>query len=74
MLVKKPELSLPTMTDFMPAANWIEREIHELLGVNFVGHPRLDKLLLPDDWQEGIYPLRKKTYESVQENAERDYK
>ncbi|MFC1568169.1 NADH-quinone oxidoreductase subunit C [Candidatus Margulisiibacteriota bacterium] len=74
VLVKKPELSMPTFTDFMPAADWIEREIHELLGVNFVGHPRLEKLLLPDDWPEGVHPLRKKTLESERENVERDYK
>lgn len=70
-LVRKPELEMATVTDFLPAAEWIEREIHELLGVNFVGHPRLDKLLLPDDWPEGVYPLRKKTFESGQENAKR---
>jgi Ni,Fe-hydrogenase III component G len=74
VLVKKPELGMPTFTDFMPAAEWIEREIHELLGVNFIGHPRMEKLLLPDDWPEGVYPLRKKTFESVQENVERKYK
>lgn len=71
VLVKKPELEMPSFTDFMPAAEWIEREIHELLGVNFIGHPRLEKLLLPDDWQDGIYPLRKKTFESERENTER---
>lgn len=39
-------------------ANWIEREIHELLGVNFIGHPDLRRLLLPDEWPDGVYPLR----------------
>ncbi len=71
VLVKKPELEMPTFTDFMPAAEWIEREIHELLGVNFIGHPRLEKLLTADDWPEGVYPLCKKTFESTQENVER---
>jgi len=71
VLVKKPGLEMPTFTDFLPAAEWIEREIHELLGVNFIGHPRLEKLLLPDDWQDGVYPLRKKTFESEKENVER---
>lgn len=60
VLVKKPELEVPTFTDFMPAAEWIEREIHELLGVNFIGHPRLETLLLPDDWEPGVFPLRKR--------------
>jgi Ni,Fe-hydrogenase III component G len=71
-LVKKPELEMPTFTDFMPAAEWIEREIHEMLGVNFIGHPRLEKLLTSDDWPEGVYPLCKKSYESIQENVERE--
>ncbi len=39
-------------------AEWIEREIWELLGVNFKGHPGLKRLLLNDDWPEGVYPLR----------------
>ena len=74
VLVKKPELEMPTFTDFMGAANWIEREIHELLGVNFAGHPNLATLLLPDDWQPGMFPLRKKTFESEKEGIEREYK
>jgi Ni,Fe-hydrogenase III component G len=40
-------------------AEWIEREIWELLGVDFLGHPNLKHLLLIDDWPEGKYPLRK---------------
>lgn len=71
VLAKKPECEMLSCTDFMPAAEWIEREIHELLGVNFLGHPRLKKLLMADDWPEGVYPLRKKTFESTQENVER---
>jgi Ni,Fe-hydrogenase III component G len=74
VLVEKPELEMPTFTDFMEAANWIEREIHELLGVNFIGHPNLTTLLLPDDWEPGVFPLRKKTFESEKEGIEREYK
>ncbi len=58
-LAEKPYPEMPSATSFMPAADWIEREIHELLGVNFIGHPNLVKLLLADDWPDGVYPLRK---------------
>jgi len=43
----------------MKCAEWIEREIHEMFGVNFKGHPNLKHLLLKDDWPEGNYPLRR---------------
>lgn len=42
-----------------PAAEWIEREIWELLGVQFRNHPDPRHLLLGDDWPEGKYPLRR---------------
>ena len=71
VLVEKPDLTIDSFTSFMPATEWIERELHEMLGVNFPGHPGLKRLLLPDDWPEGVYPFRKKTYESEKEVEER---
>ncbi len=41
------------------AFGWIEREIHELFGVDFKDNPDLRPLLLPDDWPKDKYPLRK---------------
>ena len=52
-----PEIS--SISDVITAAKWIEREMWELLGINFIGHPGLKRLLLKEDWPEGEYPLRK---------------
>ncbi len=42
-----------------PAAEWIEREMWELLGIEFTGHPDMRHLLLADEWPEGKYPMRR---------------
>jgi Ni,Fe-hydrogenase III component G len=70
-LSSKPEIEMPTISDIIPGALWIEREVHEMFGVDFIGHPNLERLLLPDDWEEGVYPFRKKSFESEKENPER---
>lgn len=42
-----------------PAAEWIEREMWELLGIEFKGHPDMRHLLLADEWPEGKFPMRR---------------
>jgi len=50
---------LPTLSSVWDQMNLHEREAWEMFGIVFEGHPRLEHLLLPEDWEEGVYPLRK---------------
>jgi Ni,Fe-hydrogenase III component G len=50
---------LPSITPVVPPADWIEREMNDLVGIVFDGHPDPRRLILADDWPEGVYPLRK---------------
>ena len=49
----------PSVTRKVPAAVWYEREAYDMLGLIAEGLPDTRRLVLPDDWPEGIYPLRK---------------
>ena len=65
--------SLPTITSIIPGAALYEREAHELLGLVFSGHPGLTPLVLPDEWPEDVYPLRKKwTQEEIRKKLSRE--
>jgi Ni,Fe-hydrogenase III component G len=50
---------MPSLTPVVPPADWIEREMNDLLGIVFEGHPDPRRLILADDWPQGVYPLRK---------------
>jgi NADH-quinone oxidoreductase subunit C len=47
----------PSITPMIPGANWYERELYDLFGIHFEGHPELRRIMLPDDWRG--YPLRR---------------
>jgi len=57
--VDKNDLSVVSLAPAVKGAEWIEREIAELFGVEFTGHPDMRHLILPDDWPKGNYPLRR---------------
>jgi len=63
----KPQIE--SLSNMFDASNWIEREMHELFGINFLNHPNPDKLISEGNWAEGVYPYRKE-FKSIPKEKE----
>ena len=60
-------VDIPSVVDIWPTANWLEREVFDMFGIKFTGHPDLKRILLPDGWKG--HPLRK-DYPILQQDKE----
>lgn len=55
--LNEPDLKLPSVTPIWFGADWLEREVYDMYGIEFTGHPNFKRLLLPDEFAS--FPLRK---------------
>jgi NADH-quinone oxidoreductase subunit C len=68
--IARAEARIDSLCEVWPAANWQEREVFDLFGIEFTGHPDLRRILLPDEWPG--WPLRK-DYEDANVIKRPDY-
>ena len=59
VILRSDNPRVESLSNMFSASNWIEREMHELFGIDFINHPNQEKLLSEGNWAEGVYPFRK---------------
>jgi NADH-quinone oxidoreductase subunit C len=67
VILDKDNPEIESLSNMFNASNWIEREMHELFGINFLHHPNQDKLISEGNWAEGVYPYRKDFKKTTEE-------
>ncbi|RKY67567.1 MAG: hypothetical protein DRQ02_06900 [Candidatus Latescibacterota bacterium] len=60
VLLSSEAPEVESISPIVKGAQWIEREIQDILGVKFLNHPDPRRFILADDWPEGVYPYRKR--------------
>ena len=53
------QTNIPSIANIIPGADWAEREVRDMIGIEPIGHPDPRRLVLPDDWPQNVHPLRK---------------
>lgn len=61
VIIPKEKPEIESLTPIIKGAEWIEREIFDLLGIKFLNHPNLKRFLFAESWPEGEYPFRRKS-------------
>lgn len=59
VILDRDNPQIESLSNMFSASNWIEREMHELFGIDFLNHPGQEKLISEGNWAEGVYPMRK---------------
>jgi NADH-quinone oxidoreductase subunit C len=57
LFLNEPDLTVPSAVPLWEGANWMEREVYDMFGITFAGHPDLRRILLPEEFT--AFPLRK---------------